>query len=241
MPESIARQTLSVVAGQIHSLRSDHLLPRQFSAAGLARCCALLEAMCLLKENHRADAVGVLARTLCETWLVSLYVLLKGDPALDEISADYADAVRVMAERAYLSAELRAKVLQHTGVRKSKRLGYEQIARALGPMLSQVEGKEVTALSLYDNMYRAESLHSTHAGLGSIKPYLRTDEKQEAWSVVENPGPQVEHEEIIASWLVTYLAKHVFEAFEVKVDPPLEIVYTRLSRLLTDRLAGAAS
>src|SRR5262245_52107635 len=67
---------------------------RQFAAGGLARCRALLEGVLVLQDHGRSDVAGVLWRATLECFLVSVYVLSKGEKGnnavIDEALADYA-------------------------------------------------------------------------------------------------------------------------------------------------------
>ena len=61
---------------------------KQFAAAGLMRCCALLKGILVLDEARMPELAGILARQHWEAWLVSLYVLFDGDEALQVIADD---------------------------------------------------------------------------------------------------------------------------------------------------------
>ena len=52
------------------------------------RCCALLKGILVLDEARMPVLASILARQHWEAWLVSLYVLLAGDEALQVIASD---------------------------------------------------------------------------------------------------------------------------------------------------------
>jgi hypothetical protein len=226
-------------------------LRRQLAAAGLARCRALLEGMVLLRDATREDVIGVLLRALCEAWMVSLYVLYKGenlddDSVLIELAADYETWTRKMAGKvggwaegnkaeeilADWGAELRHWEEQARADGKASKtpakLNYETIARELGSLLEKVEGAAPDILSVYDRVYRGESIYSAHAGLGMLWRYLGISEDERQDAVVERPGPAFPVQVKVGALLTAYLALRVFKEFSVIVRPPLAEVYERI-------------
>ena len=84
-----ANRILAHVYGHVDAFRAR--LPReaeQSAAAGLMRCCAVLKGILVLDEARMPALAGILVRQHWETWLVSLYVLLGGDEALEVIVDD---------------------------------------------------------------------------------------------------------------------------------------------------------
>ena len=84
-----ADRILAHVYGHVDAFRARPPRPReQFAAAGLMRCCALLKGILVLDEAGMPALASILARQHWEAWLVSLYVLLAGDEALQVIAGD---------------------------------------------------------------------------------------------------------------------------------------------------------
>jgi hypothetical protein len=83
-PKAI-RDLLRVIDEHLRFLTSNrNRLRRQVAAAGLVRCRNLVEGMLILREGGRADILGILNRAVLEAWLVSLWVLLKGQDLDDD-------------------------------------------------------------------------------------------------------------------------------------------------------------
>ena len=82
-----AASILAHVYGHVDAFRtrSPRLPPEQFAAAGLMRCGALLKGVLVLDEASLPVMASILARQHWETWVVSLYVLLAGEEALQVI------------------------------------------------------------------------------------------------------------------------------------------------------------
>ena len=69
-----ADQVLAHVYGHVDAFRGRPPRPaKQFAAAGLMRCCALLKGILVLDEARMPALTGILARQHWEDWLVSLY------------------------------------------------------------------------------------------------------------------------------------------------------------------------
>ena len=215
-------------------------LRRQMAAAGLWRCRALLQGMVALREAGRTDVLGVLGRSLFETHLVSLYVLkgrdLDDDAVLHELAADHFKWQKRMVKTAKLPERVAANVEEWEGILRKlevepRKLNYERIAEELGPLLEKVEGAEADVAGMYHILYRGESLYSAHAGQGALLRYLQWDDREEADSLITNPGPPFPGQTRIAALLTTHLAIRVLKAFSVIVEPPLSDVFERIAAL----------
>jgi hypothetical protein len=195
-------------------------LPRQFAAAGLARCRALLEGMCALEESGRSDVSGVLGRALLETWLVSAYVILRNDrDSLTDIGAGFAKAARNIAEALEMDG-LSEKAEQWTaavGGPKVAMPSYKDLTKRVTVLL-EPKGHRIDPSLLYDLLYRAQSTFDAHGGLGAIGRYLSYGPDGGPDQVVENPGPTFERQIVVGASLVCLLAKLVYKEFSVVVQ-----------------------
>jgi hypothetical protein len=220
-------------------------LRRQYAAAGLARCRALLEGICILREQGRADVIGVLNRSVIEMWLVSLYVLVKGrdeddDSALIELGIEHARYMGILGDR-FDSPEIKSAVADWKeaiagstapdGESIKERPNFEAIARALPALLAKddPDGLSVPSLALYDKAYRSESSFSAHPGVGSFGRYIAIDPSEERDGIVDNPGPPFPDQELLAVTLTSFLADRVFKAFGIPPDPRIAEAYNRIS------------
>jgi len=240
------RELLLLLADHERFLKSPRTrLRRQIAAAGLARCQALLDGMCILREQGRADVIGLLGRALLEVWLVSLYVLLKGhddddDTALIELGMEHARYCAILAERFELDPSIKKAVAEWEEVTSdqqtpdgkpiSGRPSYESIARQLSELLAQVEpGQRFDVMAVYDRVYRSESTYSAHPSVGLFVRYIKWDSSEQEDEIISNPGPPFPRQERLAAMLTTFLAIRVYKAFAVLVDPRLSSIYDRLA------------
>src|SRR5581483_3960101 len=86
-PTEAAHQLIGLTADWFpRSLDPSAITATELALAGFARCRRLLEGMLAL---HRfSDVAGALARSLFETWLTALYLLLAGDEAIERVDAN---------------------------------------------------------------------------------------------------------------------------------------------------------
>ena len=186
------------------------------------RCCALLRGICVLEDAGLGILAGILGRQHWETWLLSLHVLLRRDEALQEVLGDDVFHKRRLAERFDLGSEY---LPDWDG--KVARLNVMRLAESLGPLLIEADEDSDTTVAIvaYDWTYRLQSMYSVHAGLGTIKPYIRTGE---ASSSVE-PNPLAPFDDIgqISALYTLHLAKYVFEHFGIATDG-LDAAWDRL-------------
>lgn len=238
------RELLGLLAEQTRFLASTRTrLRRNIAAAGLARCRALLEGMCILREQGRADAMGVLARALIEVWLVSLYVLLKGhdddDDVLVELAADHVRHAKLLAEGFGLDESvMRVLEWQDTvasrrtpeGAPIGRRPSFEGIARELSRLLTKAEPVErFDVMPIYNRAYRAESTYSAHPTVGLFVRYIQWDALGQLDSIIDNPGAPFPRQERIGAILTTFLAMRVFKAFGMVADQRLPVMYEKLA------------
>ena len=205
-------ETLRLVEAQAPALVSSPPDPaRQFAAAGLMRCCALLRGVCLLEDGGLGAIAGILERQHWETWLVSLHVVLRGDEALHEVAGDDIFWKRLLAER------LDLKFAYHPDwAGKIAKLNFKELADELGPLLAKAgETGDCSGITGYDVTYRVQSLFTVHAGLATIGSYLRYGDT--SWSVESNPAAPFGGLGLTPALHTLHLAKYVFEAFGIPV------------------------
>jgi hypothetical protein len=228
---------------------SPALLRRQLAATGLWRCRALLDAMVTLHRANRRDTVGLVFRSLVEVWLVSLYVLFRdgdNDEVLFALFADQVRLTKIVAEKMGGGPELLRLIEERRlEVQESQRSfpadeirqlpSYEQIARELEGLTKNGVGGASRAMLVYDQVYRNESLTSSHANIYALMQHLDVIEGTEprfAVAAESRDHPRTERLGYVrlsaAGQLVGYLAANVFHEFRVSVQPPLEQVLASL-------------
>jgi hypothetical protein len=226
------REILAALDEHTHYLTSHRSrFRRQFAAAGLARCRALLEGICVLIDAGRRDVTGILTRALAEAWLVALYVLYKGkglddESVLLEIFEGHARWAIPLAEKHGNKLPWGDMLAERKGPKgkahKLRKLNLADVAKALQPLLEASPIRSGNAIDVYDRMIGFESLFSVHAGLGTFQDYLTLDESDEnsPMGVVETPPTQkVLWREVAAANLTLNLARHVYRAFGIQVSP----------------------
>ena len=188
---------------------------KQFAAAGLMRCCALLKGILVLDEARMPALAGILVRQHWETWLVSLYVLLGGDKALEVIVDDHTQWSR------HLSKSLRIEGDQHhpDSVKKQNKLNYWEMHKRVIELLRE-RGEPVdgpAGVTGYDVIYRSESLFSTHANVFTIGRHLVCGDDE--WAVSVDSSETRGDDVALAPVLYTNdLAQRVFKEFGLDGD-----------------------
>jgi hypothetical protein len=214
--------------------RTDEYWPLQFAAGGLARCVALLRAMCSLVAV-RPDVLGTLTRPLYEAWLVALYSHYGGKRALDHLAGAHRRALRIINEKRKLGHE---KALAQWEVEEEAfiisnvlplvddhLLAEERVAGNTDPQpLAQIG---------YETLYRSESLTEVHAGVGSIRRYIDANDDRDYSEIVLQPKPAHAPTRVIlgATGLVGLLAKKVFKKVGIR-DEPVEEMLDRIQAVL---------
>ena len=208
-------ETLRLVEDQAHLLKAPHPetrpdVCRVFAAGGLMRCRELLRGISLLEAAGLDIPAGILYRQHWETWLVSVYVLLRGEEALSEIGADYVKNTRLLTKE--LKLELEHVPDKEEG---ASRLNFHQIAQDLGPLL--VEAGDAwggdAGIMAYNVTYRVQSQYAVHVGLSTIRPHIRIEDQW--WSVELNPPPPFDGHGQFAAIYTLHLAKYVFNRFGI--------------------------
>ena len=190
-------------------------LCRQFAAAGLMHCCSLLRGIRALEDANLGALVGILERQHCEMWLVGLYILLGGDKALSEFESRYVQHTRGLIKTTSLKL---GSEYDPGGKGPSQRLSLYEIAMRLGPLLEDAgETVSVDALKkLYDVIYKVQSEFAMHAGLATVRPYIRRGES--SWSAEPNPPAPLKDIGLNSALYKLFFAKHVFIRFGIATD-----------------------
>ena len=206
-------ETLQIVQEQADLLETTPPDPhRQFAAAGLMRCGALLRGICVLEDASLGALVGILERQLWETWLVSLHVLLRGDEALREVAGDDIFYKRDLTKHFDLGA-----AYQSDWEGRVAKLNYKQLAESLKPLLIQAgETVDIAPVMGYVATYRVQSLFAMHAGLATIGRFIRYGET--SWSVDPTPPAPFDDNSLTPALYMLHLAKYVFNHFRIATD-----------------------
>jgi len=221
-------------------------LRRHLAAAGLGRCRALLESVCILCEHGRTDTLGVLVRAIFEVWLVALYTLHKGkddddESVIIELRKDYEHHASTIVDKVGLGPSARAKVdgwkadtlkRQPPGTKPPpQKLRYDKIAEQLTDILPGLDPSQShqDVAGWYDRLYRGESTYSAHPGLGLLLRYVKWGKEGAQNTVIANPGRTFPAQERIAAMLTIILAQHVYQAFGIVADPRLDALFLRLA------------
>ena len=129
--------------------------------AYVARCSALLRAMLTLMKRGEEDAIGVLYRSLVETWLFGVYLIEMGPEGLDELFTD-------MSRRADKINRILGKPLLGGD---GQQLHVETVADRLKGKVGDDFFKAV-----YDIHYRIGSFHDSHGHLGALVGNLQVEQ-----------------------------------------------------------------
>ena len=201
-------------------------LAKQFAAAGLMRCCALLKGILVLDEARMPALAGILTRLHWETWVVSLYVLLDGDKALQVIAGDDIHWKRILSRELRLERELEREqdaYYQQDWTGKIAKLNYFDLHDRMLKLLREREPVDGPAgVTGYDVTYRYESLVSSHANLTTIGEHLVYGDDEWAVSVDSSKTPD---DVAVTPVLYTgHLAQHVFKEFGLDGDAMVPFV-----------------
>ncbi len=186
--------------------------PKQFAAAGLMRCCRLLNGMFVLYGARMPELAGILARQLWEAWVVSLYVLLAKDEAMKVIDGDdFYWKSRIVD---YLGVEDDYYHLE--SAKRSEKLNYKKVSDRVLELLRGRELVDCPGATIYDVVYGWESVFSTHANRTTIGGHLvKKGDGCLAVSVDSRlPLPNV----ATPVFLTCHLAKYVFKEFGLDGD-----------------------
>lgn len=208
------RKVLRLIEEHTDRLESDQDddRSRQLAAAGLMRCCALVRGICVLEDACLKALTGILERQNWEMWLVSRYILLRGDEAIAEIQGDYVKSTKTLGKALGLEPK---HVLDWDG--KEEKLIIRQLSAKLEPLLLEVGDTEGAKLAgAYDQIYRGGSQYAVHAGLSTLGLYTRIEDGR----VSVEPNPPAPFDDIgrIPLFCTLHLAGLVFERFGIATD-----------------------
>lgn len=188
--------------------------PRQFAAAGLMRCCALLRGVCVLEDAGFGALAGILERQHWETWLLSMHVVLRGNEALKEIAGDDLKYKRLLSQKLVLNIDYHPDLDV-----KPDKLNVYELAKQLGPLLEKAgETGNTSVVTGYDVTYRVQSTFAVHANLATIGAYLKYGDT--SWGVEPNPPAPFGSLGMTPALHTLHLARYVFVKFGI---PTVEI------------------
>ena len=141
--------------------------------------------------------------------MVSRYILLLGDEAVDHIRGDNVKSWNTLRKGLGLGPEY---VPDWEG--DAKKLYVGQLAEKLEPLLiDDGDAEGATLVRGYDGMYRGQSQFAVHAGLSTFESYTRLEGE---WASVEpnppSPFPDVGNISLLCT---VHLAGHVFKRFGI--------------------------
>jgi hypothetical protein len=226
------RETLTQVRAEVPTLTTTPPdPPRQFAAAGLMRCCALLQGVRVLEDSGLGALAGILERQHWETWLVSMHVVLRGDEALLEIAGDDISYKRLLSDKLDLNITYHPDWDGKLG-----KLNVFELAKQLGPLLEKAgETGNTSVITGYDVTYRVQSTFAVHANLATIGAYLKYEET--SWGVEPNPQAPFGALGMTPALHTLHLARYVFEKFGI----PTGQIESLGDRLLAFVKAGQAA
>ena len=210
-----ADRILAHVYGHVDTFRSRP--PReveQFAAAGLMRCCALLKGILVLDEARMPALAGILARQHWETWLVSLYVLLSGDEALQAIAGDNIYWKRRLSKALQLGQDDYQRDWPGRIVRLPTYYELDKRVRELLREREPVDGP--AGVTGYNVIYSYESLVSTHANLTTIGGHLVYGDDE--WAVSVDSSISQDDVAVTPVLHTVHLAHYVFKEFGLDGD-----------------------
>jgi hypothetical protein len=160
-----------VRSGMLQYLTSaPDLLPRQYAATALARCNRLLLSMFEMRERGFPDVIGILARSYLECWWIGVYLVLAPAEAIGRLNAAHVSQLMKMTgswgDMSYVIDKM-----PFSG--KKSQMNWKELANRVDELYSEFRDEPVdVASSLYETLYRGESMMSVHGGLGTISGHM---------------------------------------------------------------------
>ena len=209
-----ADRILAHVYGHVDAFRARSPRPaEQFAAAGLMRCCALLKGILVLDEARMPALASILARQHWEAWLVSLYVLLAGDEALQVIAGDNIYWKRRLSK----ALRLERDDYHPDWDGRLVKLNYKELHDRMLELLRKREPADSpTGVTSYDATYRYESLVSVHANLTTIGGHLVC--RDDDWTVSVDSSLTPDDVAVTPVLHTVHLAHYVFKEFGLDGD-----------------------
>ena len=153
----------------------------------------------------------MIGRNVWETWLVSLYVLLGGQTAADDLTSDDVFWKRKLPEA------FGTKNYGEDWDGSVNSLNYKVIAGKVRDLLIEEDEMSLSDNSVgYDFLYGPCSLFGTHANISTVSLYLRPSAA--GVGVVQTPEWPVTCIEESSSAYTAHLAKFVFRKFGLPTD-----------------------
>ncbi len=209
-----ADRILAHVYGHVDAFRARPPRPaKQFAAAGLMRCCALLKGILVLDEARMPALASILARQHWEAWLVSLYVLLAGDEALQVIAGDDIYWKRRLSK----ALRLERDDYHPDWDGRLAKLNYKKLYDRMLELLRERESVDGPAgVTGYDVTYGYESLVSGHANLTTIGGHLVYGDGD--WAVSVDSSLTPDDVAVTPVLHTVHLAHYVFKEFGLDGD-----------------------
>lgn len=213
---------------------------RQYGVAGLARGCGLLVAAIASHEAGEDEAVGVLTRSILETWTSGAFVLFGGAESLARLEAELqrneqalfanneingADLLAQRKAELHEIAKAQGFQIGKDGEPRFERLTVEVMAKELGPLIEKATGEAANALVIYNMLYRSYSTFDTH-GLSPLQRQLNFDDLSRI--SMRNPKPWIDAHSstAVACLLLSVLGEWVFASFGIEEPELAEVLKT---------------
>lgn len=229
-----ADAVLSAARSQLHLLTSaarPELLGHQLAAAALKRCLRLAAGMTALGEAGLPDLLGLLSRALWENWLIGTYALLAPEEAVDLVAGSHKQQARKLNDALQLGKE---ETLASWDAEEAT-LKWEQAARHVTELLRKSGDADADVAATYDIVFRGESILGTHAGIGTLGPYL-VEVGDRIELSTEPPSPiDLEQRHTHAAAEIGHLASRTFEEFGISTAE-LDAAWEQLTAISNERL-----
>jgi len=251
--EQGVEQLTQLVTGRLHLFTSrGQWAARQYGVAGLARGTDLLSAGIASSKAGFPDVVGVLVRSLVDSWLSGAYVMFGGAEALARLEHQLQRHEAAMLSQNGLGAQELLRMRSDDLAVAARDIGLlddADDASALGRITTERIAAELSellpgedALALYNLLYRTYSTTDAH-GLGPLNRWPATENIE--LIRLHEPTPWVDpHGSLgLATLLLCRLAEWVFDAFHLsttEVRQVFDLVAPVLERAGTAAIAAAS-
>ncbi len=223
---------------------------RQYAAAALCRGCAMVRSGLITLRAGQVEAVGVLARTAWECWLIGTFLVCGGAKSFVRLEAEQLRQNSNVARlNGFPSAVLNERWSELRKTERYRRiledglstddsspvtfdkLTVEQLAREVGPMIPAAMGGPADVIGIYDKFYRAHSAWDTHGiqALDRRIALLAEDGRIELKAAVGWLEP--EKPLATATAYLALLARQIFHEFGIsprKLDDLAEALLTHM-------------
>jgi len=146
--------------------------------AAVKRCRHLLGGMVRLHKSGADDLLGVLLRTLYETWVRGGYGCLGGAEAIEALESDE------LYHRSRIDADLGG-----VGPPAGQQLYLRAVARRFAGLLAErgvPEPGPQFPIEGYRVLFRAESFVNVHGGLGALNGFMQEQSLGGRWTVADD-------------------------------------------------------